>query len=121
MTEATRAAAELARLLERENAALAAFDLPRANAMLADKQAAVNRLAALLQARQAVEPATAAHLRELAEQNRRLLQRAITVQGQVIALIAGALPRNAVSPRYAAAGTPSRGLAPMPFALSARA
>src|SRR6185437_13028152 len=99
----------------------AAFDLSRANAVLAEKQVAANRLAALLQARQAVQPAAAAHLRNLVEKNRRLLQRAIAVQGQVIALIAGALPRRAGPVRYAACGSPASASAPVPFTLFARA
>ena len=121
MSEAMSAAGQLCLLLERENAALSAFDLRGAAALVADKQAAANRLTALAQSRQAVEPAAATRLRELTGQNRRLLQRAIAVQGQVIALIAGALPRQAGLPRYAASGTPARTAAPVPFTLSARA
>jgi hypothetical protein len=121
MTEVTHAAADLARLLEQENAALAALDLPRANAMLPDKLAVAGRLAALLRAAQTADPASVARLRSLAEQNRRLLHRAIAVQGEVIALVAGTLPRAAGPPRYAPGRSPLRAAPPVPFALSARA
>lgn len=111
----TDPSARLAEILEQENAALAALDLPRAVALLPDKQEAVRLFS--------VHPPGAAldHLRELADTNRRLLERAIAVQGRVIELVATALPQPAVAGRYTQAGSAQRGGAAVAFALFARA
>ena len=82
----------LAETLEAENAALAALDLPRAAGMLADKRSAVAEFDAV---RTAPAPSEAAQrmarrLQGLAMENKRLLERAIAVQGRVIGVIARA-------------------------------
>jgi len=117
------ATTRLADLLAQENAALAALDLPRAAALLGEKQDAARSFAAAQQAAAAGATASpvAARLRDLAEQNRRLLERGIAIQGEVIGLIAAALPKTAGPPRYAATGAPARGGRPVAFTLSARA
>ncbi len=113
------AAARLAAVLEAENAALAALDLPRAGAMLAAKtRAAEAFVAAQGVARgmsqgpsQEGSPGAGAvppqRLRALLHENQRLLERAIAVQGRVIGIIARALPRAMRDPataRYSAQG-----------------
>jgi hypothetical protein len=100
------AAIQLADTLAAENAALRALDLPGAAALLVQKQAA---LAAFAAARTCGRPApallpTAIRLRELAEENRRLLERAITVQTRVLGVLAGAARSVNVAPRYGRSG-----------------
>ena len=124
------AAVRLADVLARENQALAALDLVRAASMLEDKQ----RLAAAFAAAQAELPAAllsrrasdqqaarelAARLGELARENQRLLERAIGVQGRVVATVAEAAqpaPRH-----YGARGAPKPDSKIAPLAFSARA
>lgn len=85
--ETTTPAARLAAILTEENAALAALDFPRAVALLPAKtQAAESVLAA-------PDAAAAPLLAPLAEENRRLLQHAMAVQGRVIEIVARAIPR----------------------------
>lgn len=119
------AAVALADTLTRENAALLAQDLAGAAAMLERKQAAAAAFAAA-QA-EASEPAPpdvdrqrlAAQLRDLATENRRLLEQAIRVQGRVIGIVArAATPRPAMA-RYGATGAVARG-AVAPVIVSAR-
>jgi len=116
------AVARLTDVLERENAALAALDLPGAARLLAEKQAAAGAFAALQQAipSGAAPPPAVARLRSLGERNRSLLERAIAVQGAVIGVIAAALP-TASHGRYAASGAPARSGPSVAFALMARA
>ncbi len=112
----------LAEALAAENAALLALNLPRAASMLADKQAA---LAAFNAAKRggATTPAlrqAAEQLRAAADENRRLLERAITVQTRVIGIVAqAARAANPAPARYgrngAYAARPASG-----WALSAR-
>jgi hypothetical protein len=140
MTEdLTAAAARLVEVLAAENAALAAVDLPRAGAMLAAKTSAAEAFvaahAALRGASQATShgtshgawsgarPVVLERLRDLVEENQRLLDIAIKVQGRVLGVIARALPRALRDPattRYGAQGrvAPAR---PSAFAISARA
>jgi hypothetical protein len=111
-------------VLDRENAALRALDPVRAGGFLVAKRAATD---ALLQAgeRHAGTPplsvAEARRLRDLAAENRRLLERAIMIQGRVIAVVARAAPRPRMAPRYAANGAMAYAGRPIPMALSARA
>ncbi len=121
------AAARLAEVLAAENAALAALDLPRAGAMLAEKTSAADAFIAAHRAfhRSAGDAGAVApvRLRALAAENQLLLERAITVQGRVIGIIARALPRALRDPaatRYGAQGraAPAR---PAAVAVSARA
>lgn len=109
----------LADALTVENAALASLDLPRAGAMLARKQRAFADLAAVqvtLASHDAAER-MARRLRALAVENKRLLERAIAVQGRVIGVIARATTTTAARTGYGAVRTQR----PPPFALSAKA
>ena len=113
------AAARLAEVLTAENAALRALDAPAAAALLEDKLAAARNLA---QAAAAGRPAAqqtpeaaglALRLRDLAEENRRLLERAIQVQSRVLDMVARAARQGAAQSagRYGASGAaaPDRG------------
>lgn len=109
-------AERLAALLEAENTALRALDITAVAEMLSAKRAAVDALAD-----EPIGAETAERLRLLATDNRRLLERAIAVQGRVVALVADALKPPLTAPRYARDGaiTPMRACVPMAF--SARA
>jgi hypothetical protein len=122
------AAVRLADVLARENAALAALDLSRAAAMLAEKQDAAS-VFALAWERAHPAGANGVEILSLARrldtavaENRRLLERGIAVQGRVLAVVARAVPSAlaAEAPRYGAGGrqpAPPRA----PLALSLRA
>lgn len=125
------AAEALAATLARENAALSALDLAGAAALLGEKSHAAAAFAAALRA---APPATAlaggqrriaeqlaGRLRDLATDNRRLLERAIFVQGRVLGTIARALPKAAIAPRYGARGVLTQAGSARPYSLSARA
>jgi hypothetical protein len=118
--EAIAAGTLLAEMLEEENAALAALDLPRAAGMLGDKERAIAGLAAV----QAPPPSRDAaermsrRLQALAAENKRLLERAIAAQGRVIEVIARAAAANLASASYGTARSAGR---PTALALSARA
>ncbi len=116
------AAAALADTLARENAALAALDLGAAAALLAEKRAATDTFV-----RAQAEPSgppdaeqrrLAERLCRLAEDNRRLLERGIRVQGRVLGLVTKALPKPP-APRYGASGAMARA-AMAPMMMSAR-
>lgn len=119
MIAATHALDALIQVLERENTALAVFDLAAAAALLPAKQAAAEAVRAAPPGRG--DTSMAARLRDLALRNRDLLERAIAVQRQVIALVAAALPRSEGPPRYAQSGVPAHSGQPVAFTLSARA
>ena len=93
-------------LLTEENAALNAMDFARAGALLAPKHAAADALAAAWR----VEPDSDAphnelrQLGELAEQNRKLLNRAMRVQRRVLELVARAARGTQAGSRYGAGG-----------------
>jgi hypothetical protein len=114
-----QAAEALIAILTRENAALSAMDLTNATALLAGKQAATE---ALVQSGDvsSLDRDTAERLRALARENQVLLERALTVQGRVITLIAGA-GAGEQAPRYGAAGRLAAVQRIAPRALSARA
>ncbi len=121
------AAVRLADTLARENQALAALDLPLAASLLADKQRAadaflVAQTLALHDASARQHATTrdlAARLATLAEENRRLLERAIAVQGRVIGVLARAARPEASG--YGAHGGRTAFSRPGAIALSARA
>ena len=123
MTQAlTAAATALAETLAEENVALAALDLAAAAALLARKQAAVEAFARA-QAAPCGPPddaqrRVAAQLRDLAEENRALLERGLRVQARVLELVARAVKRPAPA-RYGARGAPASG-AIAPVIVSAR-
>ena len=131
----------LADTLERENIALAAMDLAGAAALYPAKDAAATAFtaaqdraaqallgdsmtAALDAEQQRLAQHLAERLRALAEENRRLLERAIHVQGHVLGTIARAVsqvgPRTQ-GPRYGARGTMAEARRQPPVVLSARA
>ena len=129
MTQSIIAAATaLAELLDRENGALRALDFTAATALFPAKQRAADSFA-VAQSKLGVLPAElrpeferiARRLRDLAAENRRLLEHAISVQGRVIDIIVKALPRALdTAPRYGAQGASSLARLP-PVALSASA
>lgn len=133
--ELIAAAVALADTLARENAALAAMDLPGAMLLLSAKQAqsaafatAHARAAAAmadgksLGENKALAETVGARLRDLADENKLLLERAIRVQGRVIGSIAQVLPRAlATAPRYDASGGIAGAARARPVALSAQA
>ncbi len=126
-------AVRLGDLLARENTALAALDLSGAAAMLAEKQEAAagfalacERAGADAEGASLPAPELAALARRLdaaAAENRRLLERAVVVQGRVIATVARAVPRAlaAAAPRYGAGGGAAPPARPAALAFSIRA
>lgn len=128
---AMMAAEGLADLLARENAALAAMDLPTATALVEAKRAATDAFVAA-HARAATlgaagsgpvaVPDVVRRLGELAAENRLLLERAMAVQQRVLAIIAEAAPRaSMVAPRYGAAGGLVGARTALPVAITASA
>jgi hypothetical protein len=118
--EAITAGTFLAETLEMENAALAALDLPRAAGMLGDKQHAIANLAAVqtLPASRDAAERLARRLQILADENKRLLERAIAAQGRVIEVVARAAAASLAPAGYGTARSVGR---PIALALSARA
>ncbi len=117
----------LAELLERENAALAALDLAGAARLLPAKTAAVASFTAARD-RAKGAPLSLAVAREITERldaaadaNRKLLDRAITVQGRVLATIARAARVQTAPPQYGARGRPAVSRSPGAVSFSARA
>ncbi len=119
------AAVALADTLMRENAALLAQDLAGAAAMLERKQAVAAAFAAAQAEDTAPDAADAdrqrlaAQLRDLAAENRRLLEQAIRVQGRVIGIIGRAAAPKPTVARYGATGVAARGVI-APVIISAR-
>lgn len=115
----------LADTLARENAALEALDLSGAVAVLPEKRRALallteaDAVSLTAEQRPAMELALR-RLRELASENRLLLQRALTVQSRVIEIVAGALPRPAPGGRYAAPGVRVPAVRAMAWSMSTR-
>lgn len=117
--ELIAAAVRLADVLRAENDALARLDLPAAAALLDGKQEAAAAFARLAAAAAPGRPApgeareVAAGLRELAQDNQRLLERAMLVQNRVIGTITRAAAASVAraAPRYGRGGamTPGRG------------
>jgi hypothetical protein len=124
--EVITAAGVLADLLMAENAALTALDLPRAAAMLGDKQRAAAGFVAvqdspIVAAHREAAERLAQHLRSLAAENRMLLERAIAVQGRVIGVIARAAASVVAPSGYGARGRSCHTGRPAAYALAARA
>jgi hypothetical protein len=117
-------ATRLGAVLDRENAALTAMDLPRAAALLAEKAAAIADLTASgSHASGLPNPGLLAIVRGLeglARENRRLLERAIMAQERVIGIVARAAVTVSVRPSYGARGRRADGPAG-PMTLSTRA
>lgn len=115
-----RAAEQLAAILVRENAALAALDLRGAAAMLADKQQAAAAFAAALPGARPPSAELARLLRDLAHENRERLELAVTIQRRIIGIIARAVRATAPAPRYGATGAMTAAR-PVAYTFSARA
>ncbi len=121
------AASRLADVLAAENAALRDADYTAATALLAVKSAAIAGLTAestALPAGTVPPPALRAigeRLRELAAENRRLLEIAMIAQQRVVAVIAEATRQSVASraPRYGRTGHAASGQ-PGAIAISAR-
>ncbi len=112
------AAARLVEVLTAENAALRILDAPAAAALLEEKLAAARGLAEVSAVRPAAPqtPETAGlalQLRDLAAENRLLLERTIQVQARVLDMVARAARQGAAQSggRYVASGAaaPDRG------------
>jgi hypothetical protein len=118
----TESAIRLTDILARENAALHAMDLPAATALVAEKSTALAALSVAAEPGASSLPHTlATRLRDLAAENQRLLETALTVQGRVLGVIARAAAQQAqrAAPRYGMGG----GIAasrPAAIAISAR-
>jgi hypothetical protein len=113
----------LADVLTRENVALRAMDLPGAVALLPEKTAAIGDLV-VSGATVTGEPAPplialTRQLDGLAQENRRLLERAIAAQQRVIGIVVRALISVRSEPSYGAKGW--HGPRSRPMALSTRA
>jgi hypothetical protein len=128
--EQIEAAVALADTLAQENEALAVLDFPRAAGLLEAKQRATEALsAAASRAAGSVQPDAeqlardvSARLRDLAAENKRLLEHAIGVQGRVIGMLAQAMPKpTSDAGRYGADGAIAGTRQPAPMAISARA
>ncbi len=118
------AATALAEALAAENDALRVFDLPRALAEFPRKVEQTRRLRLAMAALPPMDPAlraaslaAAERLTALGEENRLLLERAMFVQGRLIATLARAVPR----PRAGYARAPATGARVAALTLSARA
>lgn len=108
-------AERLALVLADENAALAAHDAARAVALLPQKTAALAALTAAPPPGRAV----ATRLQHLADDNRRLLDLALRVQGEILGLVVQAARSSVAAPvGYRAAPGPCR---PPALALRLRA
>ncbi len=123
------AAVALADTLAAENAALGGLDLARAASLLAAKERATEAFLAAQAAAGLAAPSSAAaaasgdlgrRLGALAEENRRLLERALAVQGRVVATVVRALPRGGDGFYRANGGLADPGR-PVAITLSARA
>ncbi len=120
------ATTRLADSLSRENTALDALDVSGAVSLLPEKRSA---LAALTEAHSIVltpaqRPAMAEAVRRLqavASENRRLLQRALTVQNRVIEVIVSTLPRQEAAGGYGTLAARARAARPTAWSLVARA
>jgi hypothetical protein len=106
----TQAATRLVDILQAENAELQAMDFKAAGRLLMAKQAATAELTAA-QAATLHAPAgmrqLAQRLNELADENRKLLERAIAVQRRVLGTVVRAAQTAASEPQYGPAGTPA--------------
>ncbi|WP_428376603.1 hypothetical protein [Lichenicoccus sp.] len=114
-------------VLDAENAALRRLDLAAAVALVAAKQAALARFEA---ARPRTPPphgsepalgAAAIRLQAALAENRKLLERAMTVQGRIMALLARAAREQIPEQRYGSQGCYQSGRNDRPFALNWRA
>ncbi len=106
------AANTLAEVLANENAALTRLDFSGAVALGQSKEAALLRLTESFAAMPVREvgllpPALGDRMKQLMGENRRLLERAITIQTRIVGIVIGAAPLPIVE-QYAAYGAKSR-------------
>jgi hypothetical protein len=96
----------MAKLLTAENKALGDMDFATAGALLAPKHAAADALAAAWRAASVSQTPQEALIKlgELAEENRRLLNRAMRIQRRVLDLVARAARSSQPAARYGASG-----------------
>jgi hypothetical protein len=95
----------MAGLLKQENEALLAMDFGRAGSLLAAKHSAADALAAAWRAAaEDIPQDDLTALGALADENRRLLNRAMRVQRRVLDLVARAARGTQPASRYGAAG-----------------
>ena len=108
------AVANLSKVLAAENTALNNMDFAGAGALLAPKHAAADALAAAMRASSSSppEPAMMQELGVLADENRRLLNRAMRVQRRVLDLVARAARASQPNTRYGASGKYSANAGP---------
>jgi hypothetical protein len=122
----------LAEALRAENEALAKLDMPRAATLASSKIAASDAFAAAYaaQAKHGAAPdgpvrqaaaILATRLEELGRENRRLLERAVSLQSRVIETIAGATLPRLTQQGYAPAGSRAPAQRIPAIAFSARA
>jgi len=117
---AVAAAARLADLLAQENAALTALAFAHSADIAAEKARVIAEFNRAIAAEN-LPPGLARRLGGLAAENKRLLERAIYVQGQVIACIARAAPRPPGGARgYGRTGAWTTQGRSAPIALAAR-
>jgi hypothetical protein len=127
-----QSAGALADTLAAENRALAGLDFVRAVTLLGAKLRATDAFIAAheqvasapdeMRGRRRLFTDVAARLRELAAENKRLLERAVIVQGRVIGAIVSAVPKVVGGvPRYGAGGVLAETTRVRPMALSSRA
>ncbi len=123
----------LVQILEKENVALAALDMPAAAEILATKNRATENFSTAYQA--AIRTGATAEnddrtkleriherLTALGQDNRRLLERAIGVQSNLVASITQALPAgDPIAPVYGGRGKVTSAVQRSPVALSAKA
>jgi hypothetical protein len=117
----TKAAAELADVLARENAALQRLDFPAVVSLLPAKEAAFAELAK--REIQQLPPEAAVlgrRLMTLASENRTLLERAITVQTRIVGIVAQ-VARQEKHKSYSPKGQRLQPARPPAMTLSARA
>ncbi len=107
-------AAALEAILVAENEALERHDADAAAALLDQKLAAAHALETA-----AVSLEQAQRLRDLATENRRLLERAIDVQGRIITMVAQAVQETTAHARYGSAGRTVRADAALAIARQA--
>jgi hypothetical protein len=124
------AAIQLAETLERENAALDALDIPCATRWIDAKSRALSDVQALItdsctarDDERDVAEYVGRRLQAEVARNKRLLERALLVQGRIIGMIARAVPRAvaANASRYAPNGGMHSADLKQPIAVSSRA
>ena len=105
---ALAAITSLTQVLSAENAALQVLDIPAANLLLAEKNAATDALTQALRAKPTLPQSartTVEDLMRLAAANKALLERALAAQKRVMSCIARAVPKALGDARpYAATG-----------------